>query len=236
MCSVPPLSSLHVLSVHMFVILWYGFGIVAAGWVLYDSLVVNRYVMPALKVGWPIVVIFFSVIGLLLYLWTCRPRGIGSKHGRAAKQMHSSFVSDEWKQIIGSVIHCVSGDGLGIMSAMVITRWLRMPFWSEFWIEYVVGFAFGWFLFQYGAMRQMGNPPLLALWKGGRAEFFSMITVMLGMGLVMRFVTPNVVGAPPPPNSAAFWGFGALGLMVGAVLTYPMNWWMVRIGWKHGMA
>ena len=122
------------------------------------------------------------------------------------------------------------------MSAMVVTRWLRMSFWSELWIEYVVGFAFGWLMFQYNAMRQMGNPPLLALWKGGRAEFFSMITVMLGMGLVMRFVTPTVVGTPPPPNSAAFWGFGALGLLVGAVLTYPLNWWMIRIGWKHGMA
>ena len=60
---------------------------------------------------------------------------------------------------------------------------------------------------------------------------------MLGMGLVMHYVTPAVAGHPPPdPTSAAFWGFGSLGLFVGMICTYPMNAWLVRIGWKHGMA
>lgn len=62
-----------------------------------------------------------------------------------------------------------------------------------------------------------------------------MITVMAGMGLVMRFVTPSVVGHRPLPSEAAFWGFAALGLLAGAILTYPMNWLLVVIGWKHGM-
>lgn len=85
-------------------------------------------------------------------------------------------------------------------------------------------------------MREAGNPPVIALWKGFRAEFFSMVTLMLGMGLVMRFVSPAVVGALPLPTTAAFWGLGSLGLLVGSAFTYPVNWWMVTIGWKHGMA
>ena len=24
-------------------------------------------------------------------------------------------------------------------------------------------------------------------------------------------------------------------LLVGFVFTYPINWWLVTIGWKHGM-
>ena len=36
--------------------------------------------------------------------------------------------------------------------------------------------------------------------------------------------------------AAAFWGIGAPGLLVGFVVTCPMNGWLVRIGWKHGMA
>jgi hypothetical protein len=109
-------------------------------------------------------------------------------------------------------------------------------FWEEFWIEYAAGFAFGWLIFQYLAMRRMGHAPLAALWMGGRAEFFSMATVMVGMGLVMRFVTPSVAGGSPLPGTAAFWGLASLGLFVGALFTYPMNWWLVRMGWKHGMA
>ena len=73
-------------------------------------------------------------------------------------------------------------------------------------------------------MRQMHHSLPAVIWKGGRAEFFSMMTVMVGMGLVMRFVTPSIVGHPPGPDTAAFWGIGALGLLAGFVVTYPMNW------------
>ena len=45
------LSFLHFLSSPVFVLAWYGFGVVAAAWVVYDSLAVNRHVMPALKAG-----------------------------------------------------------------------------------------------------------------------------------------------------------------------------------------
>jgi hypothetical protein len=229
------LDFLRFLTDPAFVAGWYGFGLLAAVWVLYDSLTANRHVSPALKAAWPIIAVFFSVVGLALYLASCRPPGIRGKAGEEAKKAHSAFVSARWKKVVGSVIHCVGGDGLGIMSAMVLTRWLGLSFWPEFWIEYAVGFAFGWFIFQYWGMRSMGNPPLAALWKGGRAEFFSMISVMVGMGLVMRYVTPTVVGHRPTPDEAAFWGFAALGLLAGAVLTYPVNWVLVAVGWKHGM-
>lgn len=229
------LEFLGILANPVFVLAWYGFGAAAAAWVLYDSVVVNRHVNVALKAAFPIVVVFFSPIGLALYLASCRPPGVGRLPDDEAKHRHTAFVSARWKKVIGSDIHCVSGDGLGIVSAMIVTRWLGLSFWSEFWIEYAVGFAFGWLIFQYLGMRSMGEPPLVALWKGGRAEFFSMMTVMVGMGLVMAFVTPTVVGHRPTPNEAAFWGFAALGLLAGFLLTYPMNWWLVAIGWKHGM-
>jgi hypothetical protein len=233
------LEFLQFLAEPAFVIPWYAFGVVAGIWVLYDTFTANKDVGPALKAAWPIILLFFSVVGLILYFCSCRPRHIGSirKHDGddAAKKVHHEFVADRWKKVVGSDIHCVGGDGLGIMSAMVVTRLLGFQFWPEFWTEYAVGFAFGWLVFQIPAMRHMGHSWLAATWKGGRAEFFSMATVMVGMGLVMRFVTPLVVGSPPSPDTAAFWGIGALGLMVGFLATYPMNWLLVSIGWKHGM-
>jgi len=223
----------------VFVIPWYGVGALAAVWILYDTFTANTHVSPALKAAWPIIVLFFSVIGLALYISSCRPKRIGSIKKQAgedkAKRAHHEFTIDTWKKVVGSAIHCVGGDGLGIVSAMVVTRLLGFSFWPEFWTEYVVGFVFGWFLFQVPAMHHMGMSLPTAIWKGGRAEFFSMATVMMGMGLVMRLVTPGIVGHPPMPDTAAFWGIGALGLLVGFIFTYPMNWWLVKIGWKHGM-
>ncbi|GBG14224.1 glyceraldehyde-3-phosphate dehydrogenase [Novimethylophilus kurashikiensis] len=233
---MPDLSFFSFLASPIFVVLWYIIGLIAAIWVVQDEYLKNTQVQPALKWAWPIIVVFFSVIGLALYLWTCRPPGIENKTGKQEKQAHHEYVSSTFRKVTGSVIHCVGGDGLGIITAMVVARLIGMNFWQEYWFEYVVGFAFGWFIFQYKAMRKMADSPMQALWMGGRAEFFSMITVMSGMGVVMGYVTPLTVGEQPHPATFAFWGFAALGLLMGFIVTYPMNYWLVKIGWKHGMS
>ncbi|MGE3958383.1 MAG: DUF4396 domain-containing protein [Vicinamibacterales bacterium] len=230
------MAVLSFLAVPAFVWAWYAVGLSGAAWVLYDEYRVNTHVQPALKWAWPIIVVFFSVVGLALYVWTCRPPRIGRLQEAEAEQVHHRYVSTTFRKVTGSVIHCVGGDGLGIVTAMVLARVWGLGFWHEFWFEYLAGFAFGWLIFQYKAMRGMADGPLMALWMGGRAEFFSMMTVMAGMGVVMTGVTPLVVGQQPMPSTAAFWGFAALGLLVGFLATYPMNYWLVAIKWKHGMS
>ncbi|MGK7295646.1 MAG: DUF4396 domain-containing protein [Candidatus Wenzhouxiangella sp. M2_3B_020] len=214
---------------------WYVFGLGAAAWVTYDEYHVNTQVDPAVKWAWPIIVFFFSIIGLGFYLWTTRPPNIGKKSGEEAEKAFKEYVSPMPKKVAGSVIHCVGGDGLGIMTAMVVARLANFSFWGEFWFEYAVGFAFGWFIFQLKAMLSMTGSIPMALWMAGRAEFFSMLTVMAGMGAVMGFVSPLVVAEQPDPDTFAFWSFGMLGLLVGFILTYPMNWMLVKIEWKHGL-
>ncbi|MGR3521609.1 DUF4396 domain-containing protein [Paracoccus sp. UBA889] len=133
-------------------------------------------------------------------------------------------------------MHCVGGDGLGIMTAMIVLRLVGVTFWQEFWFEYAVGFAFGWLIFQLWAFLLQDNGLVAALWKAFRAEFFSMASVMIGMGVVMSQVTPRVVGEQPPPETYAFWGFASFGLLAGALLTVPVNYVLIRVGWKHGMS
>jgi hypothetical protein len=121
------------------------------------------------------------------------------------------------------------------MTAMVLARASGMSFWQEFWFEYLIGFVVGWTIYQRQSMTMMTRSVPRQLAMAFRAEFFSMLTVMGGMGAVMTYVTPMVVTAQPKPLTAAFWGFGMLGLLLGFVLTIPMNWLMVKVGWKHGM-
>jgi hypothetical protein len=224
----------------LFVLSWYVAGSIFAIWVIYDVHYVNTSVNKALKTGWPVVIIFFSILGLFLFLWTCRPKGMsyfktGINKKSTQEKFHHNYVASTFSKVTGSVIHCVAGDGLGIMTAMVIGRYIGLSFRSEFASEYIVGFLFGWILFQYAAMRSMGNSPSQALWKGGRAEFFSMITLMSGMLLTAKVVQPLIISSPPLPDTYAFWGIASLALFVGTMITYPMNWWLVSIGWKHGM-
>lgn len=219
-----------------FVIPWYLVGIVGFFYVAHDIRRYNTPLKKAMKWAWPIIVLFFSVVGLGLYFGTARAPGIARKSSeKAKKKAHLDYEKNMFRRVNGAVIHCVAGDGLGIMTAMVIARLLEMSFWQEFWFEYLVGFLFGWFIFQYKSMTMMTDSKLMALAMAFRAEFMSMMTVMAGMGAVMGYVTPLAVTEQPKPLTYAFWGFGTLGLMVGYVFTWPMNYIMVKIGWKHGM-
>jgi hypothetical protein len=236
LAEVPSMQLLSFLAAPGFVVPWYLFGLAAAAWVWRDLRLVNTAPMTAMKWAWPVVVLFFSVLGLGLYFAAGRAPGIGGASTPDQKQrLHDAFERSMLRRVNGAVIHCVAGDGLGIMSAMVLARVLELSFWQEFWFEYAVGFAFGWFIFQFKSMSMMTDSKARALAMAFRAEFFSMLTVMGGMGAVMAYVTPAVVGMQPKPTTAAFWGFGMFGLLVGYVFTFPMNWMLVKIGWKHGM-
>ena len=37
------------------------------------------------------------------------------------------------------------------------------------------------------------------------------------------------------PTSPRFWGIMSAASLVGAVFAYPINWWLVKNGLKHGM-
>lgn len=109
-----------------FVITRYVVGAIAVGGVLRDTFTANKPVTPVLKAAWPIIVLFFSIIDFALYVWSCRPKQIGSIQKRSgddeAKRIHHDRIADTWKKIAGSGIHSVGGDALGIISAMIVTR------------------------------------------------------------------------------------------------------------------
>ncbi|MCW8193479.1 DUF4396 domain-containing protein [Proteobacteria bacterium 005FR1] len=219
-----------------FVLPWYVIGIAGALLVGADIRRHNTALKKAMQWAWPIIVLFFSVIGLALYYGTARAPGIQhKKNPEEKKKLHHEYEKNIFRRVNGAVIHCIAGDGLGIMTAMVIARAYGFSFWQEFWFEYLVGFLFGWFIFQYKSMTMMTDSKAKALWMAFRGEFMSMLTVMAGMGAVMGYVTPLAVTEQPRPLTYAFWGFGMFGLLVGYVFTWPMNYMMVKIGWKHGM-
>ena len=227
---------LSVLAQPWFVVPWYLIGVAGAFAVAFDMKRHNRQVDRAVQWAWPIIVFYFSVIGIALYLLTSRPPGIQDvEDDHEQKKVFARYASKTYRKVTGSCIHCVGGDGLGIITAMIIARLASLDFWQEYWFEYAVGYAFGWFVFQMAAMKMTTDSNLKALWMGGRGEFFSMLTVMAGMGAVMGWVTPLTIGQQPKPTTFGFWGFAALGLLVGFVLTFPMNWMLVAVGWKHGI-
>jgi hypothetical protein len=181
---------------------------------------------PVMKWGFVLLTAYTGVIGAFLYVLGCREPLPGT---------HEQYTAAQWRQTLGSTMHCVAGDGVGILAGAVISSVLGITGMAEMILEYVLGFAFGWTIFQALFMRDMaGGTYLAALKSTFMAELLSMNLLMAGMIPTMMILRRYVAAADNPltPN---FWFVMSISLLVGFIIAYPMNWWLVANHLKHGM-
>ncbi len=179
-----------------------------------------------MKVGFVVITLYSGPFGALLYALSCREPMPGT---------HEQFVAVKWRQVVGSTMHCVAGDGIGILAAATVTGLLRLPMGIDLVAEYLAGFLFGWTIFQALFMKGlMGGSYGAALRSTFLPEFLSMNGVMAGMAAVM---VPWMTRDPAAmdPSSLHFWFVMSIALTIGFVVAYPINWWLVDRGLKHGM-
>ncbi len=179
-----------------------------------------------MKVGFVVITLYSGPFGALLYALSCREPMPGT---------HEQFVAVKWRQVVGSTMHCVAGDGIGILAAAAVTGLLRLPMGLDLIAEYIAGFLFGWTVFQALFMKGlMGGSYRHALRSTFLPEFLSMNGVMAGMAAVMvPWMTRDPLAMDP--TSAHFWFVMSIALSVGFLVAYPINWWLVVRGLKHGM-
>ncbi|TAL90511.1 MAG: DUF4396 domain-containing protein, partial [Candidimonas sp.] len=107
--------------------------------------------------------------------------------------------------------------------------------WTDLALEYALGFGFGWAFFQAFAMRGMaGGSYLRSLKLTFLPELLSMNLLMAGMVATASQLMPWITGGADPMRPG-FWFVMSMALVVGFSLAYPMNWWLVTHGLKHGM-
>jgi hypothetical protein len=132
-------------------------------------------------------------------------------------------------------MHCVAGDGVGIIAGAVLSSLLGIAGLAEVILEYVLGFAFGWTIFQALFMRDSaGDSYPLALKNTFVPELLSMNLLMAGMVPTAMILRRHIDGAGDP-LTPQFWFVMSMALLVGFIVAYPMNWWLVANHLKHGM-
>ena len=181
---------------------------------------------PVLKWGFVLVTAYTGVVGAFLYVLGCREPLPG---------LHERYLAARWRQALGSTMHCVAGDGVGILTGAVVARLLHLSGITEVILEYILGFGFGWTVFQALFMRDMaGGSYPRSLKMTFAPELLSMNYLMTGMLPTVMTLRKHVASAEDPttPN---FWFVMSMGLLVGFVVSYPMNWWLVANHLKHGM-
>ena len=171
-------------------------------------------------------VLRFSRNGAFLYVLGCREPLPGT---------HEQYTAARWRQTLGSTMHCVAGDGVGILAGAVLASVLGITGPAEMILEYVLGLAFGWTIFQALFMRDMAGGSYASALKGTfMAELLSMNFLMAGMMPTMMILRRYVASADNPltPN---FWFVMSMSLLAGFIVAYPINWWLVANRLKHGM-
>jgi Domain of unknown function (DUF4396) len=179
-----------------------------------------------MKWGFVLLTAYTGVVGAFLYVLGCREPLPG---------LHERYVAARWRQTLGSTMHCVAGDGVGIIAGAVLSSVLHLAGPAEVALEYVLGFGFGWTIFQALFMRDMaGGSYPRALKSTFVPELLSMNFLMAGMVATVMTLKRHVPSADDPltPN---FWFAMSMGLLVGFVIAYPINWWLVANHLKHGM-
>lgn len=112
---------------------------------------------------------------------------------------------------------------------------ISLPPLADLTLEYVLGFGFGWTIFQALFMRSIaGGSYSRSLRSTFTSELLSMNCLMGGMIAVSTLAWKGVREAHDP-TQPLFWFRMSLALMFGFVIAYPMNWWLVANHLKHGM-
>jgi hypothetical protein len=204
--------------------LWFVLTALSVAFVAFDIRSTPESVV--LKWGFVLVTLYTGPFGAFFYVLGCREPLPGT---------HERYVAARWKQVLGSTMHCVAGDGVGILAGAVIAAYFALPRSGDIALEYVLGFGFGWAIFQALFMRDMaGGSYPLALRMTFVPEFASMNTLMAVMLPIAALGRAFIAGADSPLRPE-FWFVMSMALLAGAVVAYPMNWWLVSRGLKHGM-
>jgi hypothetical protein len=206
------------------ILLWFVLAALAVAFVSID--IRNTPESPVLKWGFVLLTAYTGVVGAFLYVVGCREPLPGT---------HEQYTAARWRQTLGSTMHCVAGDGVGILVGAVVSSLLALTGLAEVALEYVLGFGFGWTIFQALFMRDAaGRSYSVALKRTFIPELLSMNLLMAGMVPTAMTLRRHVDLAGDPAH-ARFWFIMSMALLVGFIIAYPMNWWLVANHLKHGM-
>ena len=127
-------------------LLWFGLTALSVAFVAVD--IRSTPENSVLKWGFVLITLYSGPFGAFLYVLGCREPLPG---------LHERYVAVRWRQVLGSTMHCVAGDGVGIVAGALIGAAIALGQTSDLALEYMLGFAFGWAVFQALFMREMAG-------------------------------------------------------------------------------
>ena len=193
---------------------------------------------------WPLTALFGSVLWLAAYYaW-----GRGPAPGAKEQDQHPPFAAMVFK----GASHCGAGCTLGD----IVAEWAAfgipaMAAWFGYgiifadkvfaiWIpDFILAFLFG-IVFQYFTIKPMRDLPVgQGIVQAVKADVASITSWQVGMYGVMAIIQFLIFrpffGGTAEVNTPEFW-FAMQGAMLAGFCTaYPVNWALIKAGWKERM-
>ncbi len=179
---------------------------------------------PVMKWAFVLFTLYSGPFGAFLYVLGCREPLPG---------LHEQYVAARWRQALGSTMHCVAGDGIGILVGAVIGALVACPWPPTSSSNMCSASPLAGPSSRRCSCARCSAPIARSLKGTFTSELLSMNCLMGGMmpvaaiAFAARRRSRSVAAAVLVPHVA-----GADG---GRRLAYPMNWWLVAHHLKHGM-
>ncbi len=202
-----------------------------------------------MNIVWPVTSLYFSVFALWAYFVRGRQMTKDAMQGMSKEEMEEQKKkkkeqarrSPTWSQTMLSDSHCGAGCTLSdIVTDFTIfglgVTFLGLDLYANFLWDFVVAWTVG-VAFQYFTIKPMRNLSVGGgIWAAIKADTLSITTFQVGMYGFMAldyFVLHS--GNHLHPNEAGYWLMMQIAMICGFVTALPVNWLLVKIGWKEAM-
>ncbi|MEO1969889.1 MAG: DUF4396 domain-containing protein [Sphingomonadaceae bacterium] len=192
---------------------------------------------------WPLTALFGSVVWLAAYY----------RWGRMPANPEQEQPAPPFAVMVGKgSSHCGAGCTLGDIIAEwaafgfpAIAVWFGWHSWFSdkifaVWIpDFILAYVIGVF-FQYFTIKPMRDLSVgKGVWAAVKADTASITSWQIGMYGMMALLQfgwfKAEFGGTAEVNSPEFWFAMQIAMLAGFVTSYPVNWILIRIGWKEKM-
>lgn len=188
----------------------------------------NRLQMPIMEVVWPVTALYLGPLAVLWYgRWRVRR---GEEHPDRSMPVATALAVSHCGA--GCTIGDILGSWLVFLTGLTIAG---LALWPELGIDFLFAFGLG-IVFQYLTIAPMrGLSPRDGLVAALKADTLSLIA--FEVGLFAWMIATQLVLFPEHlhPDEATFWFMMQIGMALGFLTAYPVNWWLVRNGIKERM-
>ncbi len=179
---------------------------------------------------WPITALYGGPLAVWAYV----------RLGRAVPATPSAMSRPFWQGVTVGGTHCGAGCTLGDIIAEVALfltgftiagSMLGTEYVADFALAYILGIVFQYFAI--APMRRLSFWP--GLWAAIKADTLSLTAFEIGLFAWMALTYFVFFHPLLRPNQVEYWFMMQVGMLVGFVTAYPMNWWLIRVGIKENM-